>query len=95
MSTDKQKRIDELKEEVKEKRTLIKAIDVRLSGKITDDIEEYEVWSDIVKRKISRYSLKDLISVREVYKTELRMLETELKKCERREPREILMRFRD
>lgn len=95
MSDEKKKRIEELKEEIKEKRLMIKAIDVRLTGKITDDIEEYEVWSDIVKRKISRYSLKDLISVREVYKTELRTLETELKKSERREPREILMRFRD
>jgi hypothetical protein len=82
----------ELKRRIKELKEKIKKIEDKVEGKILDDVDSYELQSDLGRRRVDRVRIKDMMSVRDRYKQELAVLEDRLRRC-KTGAKQILMRF--
>lgn len=87
----------ELKKElmtgIEEREAIVKAIDLQLSGKMTDDVAAYEIWTDLGKRRIDKVSMRDLMAMRKLYVTELSKLKEKLAEMRGLRSRQVLVRF--
>lgn len=84
-STELKRRITVLKEKIEK-------IEDKIDSKILDDVNSYELQSDIGKRQIDRISLKDMMSIRDKYKQELSILEDRLARCKSKGAKQILFK---
>ena len=84
-STELRRRITVLKEKIEK-------IEDKIDSKILDDVNSYELQSDIGKRQIDRISLKDMMSIRDKYKQELSILEDRLARSKSKGTKQILFK---
>lgn len=84
---------NELMTGIKKREAAIKAIDSKLSGKVSDDVASYEIWTDLGKRRIDKVSMRDLMALRKIYVTELSKLKEKLGEMRGIRSRQVLVRF--
>lgn len=85
--------VKELRLDIEERELYIKAIDAQMSGKVSDDIAGYELWTDLGKRSIDKIPVRDLLSLRKLYVTELSKLREKLAEMRGLRSRQVLVRF--
>jgi hypothetical protein len=83
----------ELVKRIKDLKKKIKSIEDKVDIKVSEDIDSYELQSDLGRRRIDKLKLKDLLNVRAEYRSELVLLEGQLQQIEAKGAKNILMRF--
>lgn len=83
----------ELIKRIKDLKKKIKSIEDKVDIKVNEDIDSYELQSDLGRRRIDKLKLKELLNVRAEYRSELVLLEGQLQQIEAKGAKNILMRF--
>ena len=90
---EKQKRIKELTERIEELSIYIKEIEEKLRTRVSEDIDSYELSSDLGKKRTTRSRISDFIKMKREYEKEKLVLEDKLRYLQGRNPRHVLIRF--
>ena len=83
----------DLKKRIKEIQKMLANIEEKIGQKINEDIDAYEVQSDLGRRRVDKMKLKELLEAKNEYRNELTILEDRLKQMLGHGAKNILMRF--
>lgn len=89
----KQERIKELNERIEELNSFISEIEEKLRARVSEDVDSYELASDLGKKRTTRGKVSDYIKMKKEYQKEKLALEDRLRYITGSNPRHVLIRF--
>ena len=94
MSEKKRKeRIKDTKERIGQLNMFINQIEAKLAARVDEDVDSYELSSDLGKKRTTRSRIADFIKLKKEYQKEKNMLEYLLRDLEGKNPKRILVKF--
>ena len=89
----KKQKIEQLEERINELNTYIKEIEDKLRARVSEDIDSYELSSDLGKQRGTRSRISDFLKMKRDYEKEKMRLEYLLRSIRGQNPKQMLIRF--